>query len=87
MENKKKVEDITTELKLKIAQLENEKRLSEEKCIGVLKESDRLMASLMIDVATYKNKLERVKKLIKELHDNYSITSEQYIKLIEEISD
>ena len=81
------MEDITTELKLKIAQLEKEKQKSDEKCISVLKENDRLISSLMVDVATYKRKIKKAKEKIKDLHNGFRISSNEYIEIMEELSD
>ena len=81
------MEDITTELKLKIAQLEKEKQKSDEKCISVLKENDRLISSLMVDIATYKNKMAKVKKRAKALYESGAIDSMQYAFFLEELSD
>lgn len=81
------MKNITTELKLKIAQLEKEKQDSDEKCINTLREYDRLISSLMIDVATYKNKISNVRKTIKSLYDKGRITSIDYALFLEELSD
>lgn len=57
------MEDITTELKLKVAQLEEEKRELNERYIKELKEKDDLIASMMLDVARYKKELTKVKSI------------------------
>ena len=57
------MEDITTELKLKVAQLEEEKRELNERYIKELKEKDDLIASMMLDVARYKKELTKVKNI------------------------
>ena len=80
-------EDITTELKLKVKQLELEKKQAEEKCIGVLRENDRMIASLMVDVATYKDKLKKAKVEFKTLYDNDRISSSEYASALEVLSD
>lgn len=81
------MENITTELKLKVAQLEKEKKEAEEKCVSVLRENDRLIASLMVDVATYKSKLKKAQNKIKDLHTHFRITNYEYIEIMEELSD
>lgn len=57
------MEDITTELKLKVAQLEEEKRELNERYIKELKDKDDLIASMMLDVARYKKELTKVKSI------------------------
>ena len=57
------MEDITTELKFKVAQLEEEKRELNERYIKELKEKDDLIASMMLDVARYKKELTKVKSI------------------------
>lgn len=57
------MEDITTELKLKVAQLENEKRELEAKYINELRKKDDLIAIMMVDVASYKRELKKIKEV------------------------
>ena len=57
------MEDITTELKLKVAQLENEKRELEARYIEELKKKDDLMATMMVDVANYKRELKKIREI------------------------
>jgi hypothetical protein len=57
------MEDITTELKLKVAQLENEKRGLEARYIEELRKKDDLIATMMVDVANYKRELKKVKEI------------------------
>ncbi len=57
------MEDITTELKLKVAQLENEKRELEARYIKELRKKDDLIATMMVDVASYKRELKKIKEI------------------------
>lgn len=57
------MEDITTELKLKVAQLENEKRELEARYIKELRKKDDLIAIMMVDVASYKRELKKIKEV------------------------
>lgn len=57
------MEDITTELKLKVAQLENEKRELEARYIKELRKKDDLIAIMMVDVASYKRELKKIKEI------------------------
>lgn len=57
------MEDITTELKLKVAQLENEKRELEARYIKELRKKDDLIAIMMVYVASYKRELKKIKEV------------------------
>jgi len=57
------MEDITTELKLKVAQLENEKRELEARYIKELRKKDDLITTMMVDVAIYKRELKKIKEV------------------------
>ena len=57
------MENITTELKLKVAQLENEKRELEARYIKELRKKDDLITTMMVDVASYKRELKKIKEI------------------------
>ena len=57
------MEDITTELKLKVAQLEKEKRELEARYIKELRKKDDLITTMMVDVASYKRELKKIKEI------------------------
>ena len=57
------MENITTELKLKVAQLEKEKEELEARYIEELRKKDDTMACLMVDIANYKKKLKKANEV------------------------
>lgn len=81
------MEDITTELKLKVAQLEKDKKDFEAKCINLLREQAIEISSLKIENKFNKFKLNKVKKEIKKLYETKRISPDEYARALEELSD
>lgn len=81
------MENITTELKLRIAYLEAKNRKKDEKYIDMLNDSDELVATLMVDVASYKLKLKKARNKLKEMYVQDKITDNDYINILEELND
>lgn len=81
------MEDITTELKLKVAQLEKDKKDFEAKCINLLREQAIEISSLKIENKFNKFKLNKVKKEIKKLYEAKRISPDEYARALEELSD
>lgn len=81
------MEDITTELKLKIAELENINKDFEARCIELLREKDIEIASLKVEVANCKNKIMRTRVEIKGLYESKRISPEEYANALEVLSD
>ena len=81
------MEDITTELKLKVAQLEKDKKDFEAKCINLLREQAIEISSLKIENKFNKFKLNKVKKEIKKLYETKRISPDEYARALEKLSD
>ena len=81
------MEDITTELKLKVAQLKRQKEDFEAECIGLLREKSIALASLKIENECYREKLKKVKFEIKKLYEAKRISPDEYAKALEVLSD
>lgn len=77
------MEDLTTELKLRVKYLEQEIKKRDEIELKGLRNCDTTIASLMIDIASYKEKLKRLGVEIKNLYDDKRITKDEYLSALE----
>lgn len=82
-----KGQDIATELKLRIKFLEKKLKEKEEQELEDLREFDKTIGTLMVDIASYKEKMKRMKKEIKNLYDDERITRDEYMNAMEFIND
>lgn len=82
-----KEQDITTELKLRIKFLEKKLKEKEEQELEDLREFDKTIGTLMVDIASYKEKMKRIKKEIRNLYDDERITRDEYMNAMEYIND
>ncbi len=80
------MEDITTELKLKIAQLKKEKEEADKKAIEAIEKNNKLISELMIEVADYKQKVRTTKDGIKWLYEDGRISKNEYLTALETLN-
>lgn len=80
------MEDITTELKLKIAQLKKEKEEADKKAIEAIEKNNKLISELMIEVADYKQKIRTTKDGIKWLYEEGRISKSEYFTALETLN-
>ena len=59
----------------------------EAEYIKMLKDKDTLIGLLMLDVGMYKKQMKKIKSILKKAHNEELINDDQYIKLMELISD
>jgi hypothetical protein len=80
------MEDITTELKLKIAQLEQEKEENKKIATETIEKNNKLITELIGEVADYKQKIRTTKDGIKWLYEEGRISKNEYLTALETLN-
>lgn len=77
------MEEIVTELKLRVKYLESQVKERDERELIALRDFDKTMATMMVDISSYKNKIATIEKEVKGLFESGRISHDEYIKFLE----